>query len=60
MKGYLVLRMEKVLTTNAFPVSLETEDTFGACMVYKTKAKARKVWGKDVKLAEIEIGESNG
>lgn len=58
MKGYLVLRMQTVLTTNALPVTLETEDTFGACMVYKTKAKARKVWGKDIQLAEIEIGES--
>lgn len=57
MKGYLVLRMEKVLTTNAFPVRLETEDTLGACMVYKTKAKARKVWGKDVQVVEINIGE---
>lgn len=58
MKAYLVLRMQKEFKTNAFPICLETKDTWGACMVYKTKAKAQKVWGKDIQLAEIDILKS--
>lgn len=56
-RGYLVLMCEKTIQTNAFPVCMETDNTWGVCMVYKTKKAAKKVWGNKVPLQKIMIGE---
>jgi len=58
MIGYLVMVMSKKIATNAFPVDLETSDTYGACLVYKSKSKLKKIFGKDCDFIEIEIPEN--
>jgi len=51
---FIVMRLQRKLETTLLPVSVVDGDHLGMLSVYKTKKAAREVWGKDVKLVEIE------
>lgn len=58
MKGWVVQRLIKEVNTNVYPVNLVTKEHLGVLSVFRTKKDARNIWGKDISLVEITIGEN--
>lgn len=52
---YIVMMLQKSIKTELFDVNAVDGDHLGFLSVFKTKKAARKVWGKDVELLEIEV-----
>ncbi len=57
MKAWLAMRCLKEMHTTMFPVNICVGDILGACMVFKTKKAAKEMFGKNVLLVEVKIGE---
>lgn len=54
------MRLQKKIKTNVVDVNVAKDDHLGMLSVYRTKTAARKVWGKNVEIVEVEVLEHMG